>query len=101
MIYLLYKIDFGAKKDKGVVIKLICNEPMDSVSSVYEPILKKFSDYLSLMSVEPIDMDGKLEVLYYVQLSSEGKKEKLARELSEKNKGTKVVFLIGQQSVDF
>ena len=101
MVYVLYKTDFGAKKDQGLVIKLISMEGIDAAASAYEPVLRKFSDYISLMSVEPAGIEGKSEILYYVQLKALSKKDALAKELTEKVKGTKVVFLLGQQSVDF
>ena len=101
MVYLLFRMDFGAKVDKGVVVKLISQEGADAVASVYEPVLNKFAGYVSLMSIEPIGVAGEIEVLFYVQLKSDAKKDLLAKEITDRSKSTKVMFLVGQQSVDF
>ena len=100
MVYLLYKFDFAAKEDTGIVLKITTGEGLGDPAMLFEPIVRKHSDYFSLMSIEPIDRGARMEVLYYARLSNPAKRNEITREIGAL-KDTKVAFLLGQQSVDF
>ncbi|AOY78261.1 DUF4956 domain-containing protein [Clostridium formicaceticum] len=99
LIFILYNLDYGAKKEKQKILKIMVPENLN-FEGLFDDLLEKYLEEFSLMSIRTTNLGTMFELMYSIK-SREGTEEKaLMDDIRSRNGNLNVIILLDEQLME-
>ncbi|KJF25882.1 cell division protein FtsZ [Clostridium aceticum] len=99
LIFILYHLDYGAKKEKQKILKIMVPENLN-FEGLFDDLLQQHLKEFSLMSIRTTNLGTMFELMYSIKTKEETEEKVLMDDIRARNGNLNVVILLDEQLLD-